>query len=93
MLKSSQRGTAMEHSMSYRGYVGSVELEGGVLTGRVLGLPVEIPFQGNGIRAFTAAFRLAVDEWMCREQRNREDGGENRSKGKKKGPDALRDNS
>lgn len=83
----------MQHSMSYKGYVGSVEYDrgektfhGGMLHGRILGLPEDIRFEAANIEDFTAAFRLAVDAWINRECK---DGGAYRAEEKKKGPDAL----
>lgn len=56
--------------LEYKGYVGAlrVEVEDGVIAGRVLGIRDIVTFEGDNVAEATKAFRDSVDEYlaMCR---------------------------
>jgi len=57
----------MKNTMSYRGYIGSVEFseEDGIFFGKVLGIRSLISYEGSSARELVDDFHGAVDEYLA----------------------------
>lgn len=62
----------MNNTMTYKGYIGSVEFseEDGVFFGKVLGVRALISYEGTSAKELVDDFHVAVDEYLdlCDEQ-------------------------
>ena len=50
--------------LEYKGYVGTVEADGGTFVGRVSGLRDVITFEGDTISEIEQAFRDSIDDYL-----------------------------
>jgi predicted HicB family RNase H-like nuclease len=49
----------------YEGYVGAVEYDSGVFTGRVIGLKDVVTFESDSLSGAAKAFRESVDDYLA----------------------------
>ena len=56
--------------LEYRGYLGAVEVDGGVFAGRVVGLRDIITFEAATVANIETEFRTSIDDYLafCRER-------------------------
>lgn len=61
----------MNNSLSYKGYLGTVEFsaEDNVFFGRIAGIRDVVSFEGTSVKSLTNAFRQAVNDYLetCRQ--------------------------
>ena len=67
-----QEGVAMNNTMEYKGYIGSVEFseEDGILYGKVMGIRALISYEGESGKELLLDFHEAVDDYLplCEEK-------------------------
>jgi predicted HicB family RNase H-like nuclease len=51
--------------LEYKGYIGTVEADGGTFVGRVIGLRDVITFEGKTFAEVKRAFRGSIDDYLA----------------------------